>query len=48
MAVLPVAPIVVVARHRTGDLKRIGGNVAAGLSSAQADGAGRDRLSRSG
>jgi len=39
MAVLPVAPIVVVARHRTGDLKRIGGNVDAGLSPAQAAGA---------
>jgi hypothetical protein len=31
MAVLPVAPINVLARHRTGDLKRIVDNVAAGL-----------------
>jgi hypothetical protein len=31
MAILPVAPIAVVTRHRTGDLKRIGGNVDAGL-----------------
>jgi hypothetical protein len=39
MAILPVAPIVGLTRHRTGDLKRVGGNVDAGLSPAQAGGA---------
>jgi hypothetical protein len=39
MAILPVAPIFALTRHRTGDLKRIGGNVDAALSSAQGGGA---------